>query len=106
MPTSTLARLLVVMNCACTTTSFYYEGRGGVVFDSATDFKSQVWESDAVWVVQFFTLFSQKSEMFVPEWQKSVQALSGIVKTATVDVSSHEDIAAAFGVHIHDKNFP
>jgi hypothetical protein len=106
MPTSTLARLIVVLNCACTTTSFYYEGRGGVVFDSATDFKSQVWESDAVWVVQFFTLFSQKSEMFVPEWQKSVKALSGIVKTATVDVSSHEDIAAAFGVHIHDKNFP
>ena len=99
-----LLPLLYVRSMCCT--GFYRDGSGGVQFESALDFKNQVWESDAVWVVQFFALFSQKSELFVSDWEKSTTALSGLVNMATVEVSMHEDIAAAFGIHIHDESFP
>lgn len=90
----------------CPARSFYASGSGGVVFESAADFKAQVLESDAPWIVQFFAQFSHESEMLVPEWQKATKALSGIVKVGTVDVVTREDIAAAFGIHVNDEGFP
>ena len=51
-------------------------------------------------------MYSHKSEIYVKERLKAKKALAGIVKIANVEVSGHEDIAAAFGVHVHDEDFP
>jgi protein disulfide-isomerase A6 len=85
---------------------FYHDGAGGVVFESAADFKEQVFESDAPWLIQFFVQFSHESEMLVPEWEKAARALSGIVNVATVDVVTREDISSAFGIHNNADDFP
>eukprot|EP00049_Salpingoeca_infusionum_P017723 m.354122 g.354122 ORF g.354122 m.354122 type:complete len:443 (+) comp16922_c0_seq1:176-1504(+) len=71
-------------------------GNGVVELDSSS-FRSQVLESDAVWMVAFVAPWCGHCQRLKPDWAKAAKAVDG-VKFGQVDATQYQDLASQYGV--------
>ena len=81
-----------------------------VVELTASNFKSQVLDSNEVWLVEFFGLISSylqtnyvapwcgHCKSLAPEWEKAAKALKGIVNLGAVDMTVHQQVGQPYNI--------
>lgn len=79
-----------------------YGADSAVLQLTASDFKSQVVDSDDVVLVEFYAPWCGHCKNLAPEWEKAAKALTGVATVAAIDCDAHPSLAQEFDV----KGFP
>ncbi|XP_071505996.1 protein disulfide-isomerase A6 homolog [Diadema antillarum] len=69
---------------------------------TASNFKTEVINSDDVWMVEFYAPWCGHCKALAPEWRKAAAALKGIVKVGAVDMDIHASVGSPYNV----RGFP
>eukprot|EP01013_Petalomonas_cantuscygni_P036820 TRINITY_DN67528_c0_g1_i1.p1 TRINITY_DN67528_c0_g1~~TRINITY_DN67528_c0_g1_i1.p1 ORF type:complete len:405 (+),score=87.89 TRINITY_DN67528_c0_g1_i1:162-1376(+) len=92
-----------------------YTSKGDVVILTESNFESDVLESDALWMVEFYAPWCGHCKSLEPEWKKAAKQVAGTnVRFGAVDATEHSSLAAKYGVQGYptikvfglDKNKP
>ncbi|GMT05170.1 hypothetical protein PENTCL1PPCAC_27344, partial [Pristionchus entomophagus] len=79
-----------------------YTKKDDVVELTASNFQSQVINSDEIWIVEFYAPWCGHCKNLVPEYKKLATALKGVVKVGAVDMTAHQSVGAPYDV----RGFP
>ncbi|KAF2882752.1 hypothetical protein ILUMI_23416 [Ignelater luminosus] len=79
-----------------------YPANSNVIELTPTNFDKLVINSDEVWIVEFFAPWCGHCQQLVPEYQKTANALKGVVKVGAVNADEHNALGGRYGV----RGFP
>lgn len=88
----------VVVSCLVVYSNALYTSSDDVVELTASNFNSQVLQSDDLWLVEFYAPWCGHCQSLAPEWKKAATALKGIVKVGAVDMDVHRNVGAPYNV--------
>ena len=94
--------LLVGTTLLSTVASALYKSPGPVVELTPSNFKSEVLDSDSMWLVEFYAPWCGHCKALAPEWEKAAKQLKGVVKVGAVDMDAHQSLGQPYDV----KGFP
>ncbi|GMR31744.1 hypothetical protein PMAYCL1PPCAC_01939 [Pristionchus mayeri] len=83
-------------------TTAMYSKKDDVVELTASNFQSQVINSDEIWIVEFYAPWCGHCKNLVPEYKKVATALKGVVKVGAVDMTAHQSVGGPYNV----RGFP
>jgi len=79
-----------------------YSKDSGVIALNKNNFADLVFDSEHVWVVEFYAPWCGHCKRLAPEWEKLAKSLKGIVKIAAVNGDEEKELAGHYGI----KGFP
>ena len=81
-----------------TAVSALYKFPGPVVELTASNFKSEVLDSDSMWLVEFYAPWCGHCKQLAPSWELAAKQLKGVVKVGAVDMDAHGSVGQPYGV--------
>ena len=75
-----------------------YSSRSPVTKLTKDNFRSDVLNSDEVWMVEFYAPWCGHCKNLAPEWEKAAHALKGIVRVGAVDMTTDETVGQPYGI--------
>ena len=94
--------ILTVLSLQSHFTFGLYDGSNNVqIFESKSDFRNRVLESDSIWLMQFYAPWCGHCKQFAPVYSQIATLFKGIVNVGAVDASSdgpQKRIASEYGV--------
>jgi protein disulfide-isomerase A6 len=95
-------RLLIVILTLVSSSLCLYGSNSNVIKLDESNFDQLVINSNELWLVEFFAPWCGHCKNLAPEWEKSANALKGIVKVGAVDADAHKSLGGKYGI----KGFP
>ena len=90
--------LLVGTTLLSTVASALYKSPGPVVELTPSNFKSEVLDSDSMWLVEFYAPWCGHCKALAPEWEKAAKQLKGVVKVGAVDMDAHQSLGQPYNI--------
>jgi len=75
-----------------------YDKNSKVIQLNAKNFDQLVFNSDHVWIVEFYAPWCGHCKNLAPAWNKAAETLNGLVKVAAVNCDEDKEMAGRFGV--------
>jgi len=88
---------VAVAICGLATAEALYTAGGPVQMLDGNSLKKSL-KQDGVWLVEFYAPWCGHCKSLAPEWEKSAQALQGLINVAAVDVDANREIAGDYGI--------
>jgi len=79
-----------------------YSTADDVVELDSSNFRSEVIDSDELWLVEFYAPWCGHCQRLEPEWKKAASNLKGIANVAAVNMDAHSSVGAPYGI----RGFP
>lgn len=62
------------------------------------NWKSEVLDSNDLWLVEFYAPWCGHCKNMAPEWEKAAKQLKGVVKLGAVDMTTDERVGAPYKI--------
>lgn len=79
-----------------------YSSSDDVVELDSSNFRSEVLDSDELWLVEFYAPWCGHCQRLEPEWKRAAKNLKGIANVAAVNMDAHSSVGAPYGI----RGFP
>ena len=79
-----------------------YSANSDVVTLTASNWDTEVINSDKLWMVEFYAPWCGHCKSLAPHWEKAATQLKGFVSVGAVDMTAHESVGRPYDV----KGFP
>ena len=83
-------------------TQALYKFPGPVIELTTANFKKEVLDDDAMWLVEFYAPWCGHCKQLAPSWELAAKQLKGVVKLGAVDMTEHQSVGQPYDV----KGFP
>jgi len=93
-----MTAILVILSCLIGFNAALYTSSDDVVELTASNFNSQVIQSNELWLVEFYAPWCGHCKSLAPEWKKAATALKGIVNVGAVDMDTHQSVGGPYNV--------
>lgn len=79
-----------------------YSSSDDIVELDSSNFRSEVLDSDELWLVEFYAPWCGHCQRLEPEWKRAAKNLKGIANVAAVNMDAHSSVGAPYGI----RGFP
>jgi protein disulfide-isomerase A6 len=73
-------------------TQALYKFPGPVIELTTANFKKEVLDDDAMWLVEFYAPWCGHCKQLAPSWELAAKQLKGVVKLGAVDMTEHQSV--------------
>lgn len=89
---------IVLLIAVFASTRALYDPLTNVVSLSVLNFDNLVISGDEIWIVKFYTPNCSKSQALVPEYEKTANALKGLIKIGAINIEREKELAERYGI--------